>query len=41
MSVSPIAYGEVFDCLMFVRSLQALGKKVVFVFYKRHNTSRL
>ena len=34
MSVSPIAYGEVFDCLMFVRSLQALGKKVVFVFTK-------
>ena len=32
MSISPIAYGEIFDCLMFARSLQAAGKKIIFVF---------
>ena len=34
MSISPIAYGELFDSLMFSRSLQMAGKKIFFVFTK-------
>ena len=32
MSISPVAYGEIFDCLMFARSLRAAGKKITFIF---------
>ena len=32
MSISPVAYGEIFDCLMFARSLQAAGNKIIFIF---------